>query len=156
MTDNRANEPTPEQVETAAKEFERVWDENIDSFDPEQHDAMSYIKTAMRAALVATQGAAPQAEIEVIYCPEHGDLLAGNRSTRCANAPIGHEYAAPVLPSSRVDEERLAEVIRKLRFNDAGCWAGGIDCTESVSDHADDIARAVAEWLKGQGRGSEM
>lgn len=26
------------------------------------------------------------------YCPVHGDLLAGTRSTRCSEAPKGHEF----------------------------------------------------------------
>ena len=45
---------TDEQVKVAAREFQRVWDENIDTFDPELHDEDSYIETAMRAALNAT------------------------------------------------------------------------------------------------------
>ena len=58
----------------------------------------------------------------------------------------------PVLPSSTVDEGKIAEVVRGLEFNDAGCWGGGIDCTESVSDHAEEIARAVVEAIGGESR----
>lgn len=48
---------TDEMVKAGADEFERVWNENLDMFDPEMHDEITYIRTAMRAALEAAEGA---------------------------------------------------------------------------------------------------
>ena len=175
-TDNRTNEPTEAQIEAAAKEFERVWDENIDSFDPEQHDSMSYIKTAMRAALSAAQGAAPQAESDQPWndpsdpnSPQFDSpwekAAALIKSIRCAQWDILERrdqedvrdeinglidrldelattmLAAPVLPSSGVDEDKLAEVIGRA----------SVDYSPMLDEEAQHLARAVAEWLKGQG-----
>lgn len=174
-TDNRTNEPTEAQVEAAAKEFERVWDENIDSFDPEQHDAMSYIKTAMRAALVAAQGAAPQDPERIMLhhpdgTPKSNDEIRSEAAAmRGGAAPqaesvwvpgyggTGVNKAAPVLPSSGVDEVRLAEVIEMHREvylpkqGDSGCSCGWRR-TIGDNDFSAHRARAVAEWLKGQNR----
>jgi hypothetical protein len=139
ITDNRTNEPTPEQVEVAAvasinSHRSRAGLPTLATLD-DVPNADEWRDDA-RAALVAAQGVAPQSE----------------RDWRLDVVPEPWTNPDPVLPSSGVDEDALAEVIRKLRFDDAGCWADGIDCTESVSDHADVIARAVAEWLKGQER----
>lgn len=96
------------------------------------------------AALVAAQGAAPQ--VESADC----DRDRMGICKRCgmgwdARKVLEGDFACPVLPSSAVDEDALAEVIGNL---DWGYMVDG----PSVSE----IARAVAEWLKGQGRGSEM
>ena len=48
---------TDEMVKAGADEFERVWNENLDMFDPEMHDEITYIRTAMRAALEAAEAA---------------------------------------------------------------------------------------------------
>ena len=51
--------------------------------------------------------------------------------------------ASPVLPSSGVDEEKLAEVIARV----TDLWDDPLDEVHDIPQ----IARAVAEWLKGQG-----
>jgi hypothetical protein len=147
-TDNRANEPTEAQVEAAAKALKKHRHVVV---APGPHRcscgyvldgwAAAHKLHAARAILEAAQEAAPQAESE--HQHEWDSETTPPRMTcQCASP----------LPSSGVDEDKLAEVIRKLRFNDEGCRDDGIDCTESVSDHADEIARAVAAWLKGQER----
>jgi hypothetical protein len=108
------------------------------------------------AALVAAQDSAPQEEHTDLIAKTFNEIHGDRRSFSHAEVkkivyPLIDALRAQV-PSSGVDVDELAEVIRKLRFDDEGCWADGIDCTESVSDHADVIARAVAEWLKGQER----
>lgn len=50
--------------------------------------------------------------------------------------------AAPVLPSSGVDEDKLAEVIARA----------SVVYSPMLDEEAQNLARAVAEWLKGQGR----
>ena len=95
--------PSGAMVEAAAKalhETRNPWIGAYGDWGAAGYEIKQAFRESARAALVAAQGAAPQAESEYIYCPEHGDLLAGNRSYRCANAHTGHEYAAPVLPSS--------------------------------------------------------
>lgn len=90
MTDNRTNEPTPEQIEAAAQAVREVDARAglIADVDLPMYRA--------RAALVAAARVAPQADSEIYYCPIHGDLLdpRQSRSQRCFNAPDGHEYAA--------------------------------------------------------------
>ena len=136
-TDNRTSEPSEEQVEAAARAiadnlFSR-W--TLTSRVSASKDRGSLIHVAARAALVAAAGAAPHAESEYAYCPIHGDLLAANRSYRCGNAPTGHEYAAPVQPSSTVDEAALAEAeariaeAEKLHYRDTPS-VGGDWCPE--------------------------
>lgn len=95
---------------------------------------------------VAAQGAAPQAESE------------DNVMCRCGHGTGSHDFSdpqepcreivcdcrgwfgvSPVLPSSGVDEDKLAEVI-------------GYAYNSEHHDPATHAARAVAEWLKGQER----
>ena len=93
------------------------------------------------AALVAAAGAAPQAETpQCGPCRrgQHG-CCDGNEYLRC---DCGH--VAPVLPSSGVDEAALAEVIARV----TDLWDDPLDEVHDIPQ----IARAVAEWLKGQGR----
>ena len=87
---------------------------------PPEYDGHTPHDAAMRLRIEAEHaapGAAPPAPSEYAYCPIHGDLLAANRSYRCGNAPTGHEYAAPVQPSSTVDEAeaRIAEAAKLHR-----------------------------------------
>ena len=137
------------------------------------------------AALTAAQGAAPQAEQATYLNVAHSSVLAGSINARRAarevsamqlidaiydpdeddaNDSVRYGYVleqferlrviyadlddpdagpATVLPSSGVDEDALAEVI-------------GYAYNSEHHDPATHAARAVAEWLKGQGRGSEM
>ena len=61
-----------------------------------------------------------------------------------APKPMPNSYVpAPVLPSSGVDEEKLAEVIARV----TDLWDDPLDEVHDIPQ----IARAVAEWLKGQG-----
>lgn len=54
--------------------------------------------------------------------------------------------AAQVLPSSGVDEDKLAEVIGRDENYTSDIELGGWTLSPRLA------ARAVAEWLKGQGR----
>lgn len=145
-TDNRTNEPTPEQVEAAAIAFTC---ETQDEWERSPEPYKEMIREDIRAALVAAQGAAPQA--------------AGERGDPYTCVDLGHEdcdgshrdHCAPVLPSSGVDEEKLAEVIatatydwsqQRLEF-----WRKPKN-VEPPGDLDTFTARAVAAWLKGQGR----
>lgn len=125
MTDNRTNEPsqnetksgqtfcfTEAQVEAAAKAYPR-W--IVDHDGPEtpweqESDALkNEYRADARAALVAAQGAAPQAEsgpaLRACGHPDRHDFVCA-----CIIYP---EKAAPVLPSSGVDED--AEALAKYR-----------------------------------------
>lgn len=89
------------------------------------------------AALVAAQGTAPQAESKCQTCSREASF--------CAHC-VAEMELVPVLPSSGVDEDKLAEVIEseidKLRHE-----------TRLYPDiYKTQVARAVAEWLKGQER----
>ena len=57
MREKANQEPSDDEVLEASLTFERVWDEIIDSFDPERDDGITYIQAAMRAALIAAQEA---------------------------------------------------------------------------------------------------
>lgn len=147
-----------EQVEAAAKalhETQNRWFYAHGDWGAAGFEIKQAFRVSARAALVAAQGAAPQAEsdraLEIAHelAKVHTFTLADGE----AIARAALSLAAPVQPSSTVDEGKIAEVVRGLKFNDAGCWDGGIDCTESVSDHADVIARAVVEALGGGSRG---
>mgnify|MGYP001419282852 CR=1 FL=1 len=78
MTDNRMNEPTPEQVEAAAKAIYSVqrpggaWYENQ---QPRWHRKLA--RAVLEAAARATQGAAPQAEQATYLNVAHSSVLAG-------------------------------------------------------------------------------
>ena len=109
-TDNRTNEPSEAQVEAAAKAIADCHNPGMFEKYPENW------RVEARAALEAAAGVAPPAPTEYAYCPIHGDLLAANRSYRCGNAPTGHEYAAPVRPSSTVDEDSVRlDVVRMAK-----------------------------------------
>ena len=84
-TDNRTNEPTEAQVEAAAK---AMWDLRKLISDPEW-DALEYgvkleYRKDARAALVAAQGAAPQAEQATYLNVAHSSVLAGSINARRA------------------------------------------------------------------------
>lgn len=57
MREKANQEPSDAEVLEASLTFERVWDEIIDSFDPERDDGITYIQAAMRAALLAARAA---------------------------------------------------------------------------------------------------
>lgn len=63
-------------------------------------------------------------------------------------ALVAAQGAAPV-PSSGIDEEKLAEVIGKARTTSVRDSDG---VKSVVMESNEQIARAVAEWLRGQGR----
>lgn len=127
-TDSRTNEPTEAQVEAAAKAIADCHNPGMFEKYPENW------RIEARAALVAAQGAAPQAEC---------DCGAGPGSAVCKKVCATR---APVLPSSGVDENKLAELIENIiREN----W----EMFDDRRHQAQVIARAVAEWLKEQGVG---
>lgn len=166
-TDNRANEPTPEQVEAAAKVLRAD-----EGFMAEVHSALevSWSEYIARLVLVAARGAAPQAESD--YSPTPGkrltpefraDIVEAAREriqtvwndvpegvdalTLAQNIVAAQEFFwlslhFPVLPSSGVDVDALAEVVRKSE----NAWR---KATGPTTRH-EWIARAVAEWLENR------
>ena len=70
------------------------------------------------------------------------------KAERALRIEAADALAAPELPSSGVDEDKLAEVIARSshRATDSGTNPR-IVCADPA-----EVARAVAEWLKGQGR----
>ena len=138
-------------------------------------------RDSARAALVAAQGAAtpvnsfdttaereknggdslhvdPQEPSGVTDANGHSWMAwneSGKNGTYCRSCggwagKVGNRQCspAPVLPSSGVDEDKLAEVIARSshRATDSGTNPR-IVCADPA-----EVARAVAEWLKGQGR----
>lgn len=118
--------------------------ENLHEFE------RSGFRESARAALVAAQGAAPQAESE------------DNVTCRCGHGTGSHDFSdpqepcreivcdcrgwfgvSPVLPSSGIDEETLANLIHSTSV----AHFGGLDPRVAPI-----IARAVAEFLKGEER----
>ena len=136
MTDNRTNEITEEQVEAAAK---AMWDLRKTESDPEwgalEYGVKQEYRKDARAALVAAQGAAPQAEsnpTSSYISPSLPGMICNlwksdpsENSVRTALKLAGDLIqelidlkASAVLPSSGVDEDALAEAW------EAGCLAG--------------------------------
>lgn len=139
--DNRTNEPTPEQVEAAAKALRAD-----EGFMAEVHSALevSWSEYIARLVLVAAQGDAPQAESapKSSYISPSLPAMIRNlwksdpseNSVRTALKLAGDLIqelidlkAAPVLPLSGVDEERLAEY---TRVKQAEAWERNSEETE--------------------------
>ena len=211
MNDNRMNEPSEAQVEAAAKAIADNLFPNWTLFSRARasKDRGSLIHVAARAALVAAQGAAPQAAKDIhepnhdrVYCVRCGGnwpcqpaqvLLSSTESPvepfktwfACwwknepnaiaesnAQSAFYAGWDALGLPSSGVDEEKLAEVSEAHVLGEpnggTASWAwlncscghrievAGVTREHVVALGRKHQARAVAEWLKGQGRGSEM
>ena len=132
-TDTRTNEPSEAMILAALNAYSSKGLE-IDGYDPvDEYPSLDMwgerFASQMRAALVAAQGAAPQAESEPrsSYISPHlpaqirglyrADLREKSIQTMLDLAgDLVQELidlkAAPVLPSSGVDEEKLAEVER--------------------------------------------
>ena len=167
MTDNRTNEPTPEQVEAAAK---AIWDiDDSQVLDPpwDQLDEKfkRHYRTLARAALVAAAGAAPQAESVPTskYISPHLPSMIRNlwksdpseNSVRTALKLAGDLIqelidlrAAPVQSSSTVDEAALAEVITEHGYD--SYRLDYCTCGEKVkADMAEHTAHAIVEHLTG-------
>ena len=181
-TDNRANEPTVEQVEAAAKalhETRNPWFAAYGDWGAAGFEIKKAFRESARAALVAAHGAAPQKHPTFEEIGE--DIARGIRDSLSGVAPQepsgvtdtnGHSWMsweesgkngtycrscggwagkvgnrqcspAPELPSSGVDEDALANLIHSTSV----AHFGGLDPRVAPI-----IARAVAEWLKGQGR----
>lgn len=140
MTDNRTNEPTEAQVEAAAKAAYGYAQENATVPMPHREwESLGWIerghfegeaRAALEAAARAAQGAAP---------------LPGQvqKAAEIDNLPA--ESSIPVLPSGGVDEDALAEVIGSGENYTRDIGFGGWTLSPRLA------ARAVAEWLKGQG-----
>ena len=129
MTNHAGNEPTAEQILAALNAYSSKGLE-IDGYDPtDEYPSLDMwgerFASQMRAALVAAQGAAR---------PVNGFDTSAERVQNGGDSL----HVAPVLPSSGVDEDKLAEVI-------------GYAYNSEHHDPATHAARAVAEWLKGQG-----
>ena len=136
-TDSRTNEPNEAQVEAALDALSRFnqWTENP--------------RGAMRAALEAA-GVAPQEPSRVNNANGHSWMTwdeSGKNGTYCRSCggwagKVGNRQCspAPVLPSSGVDEDALAEVIASV----TDLWDDPLDEVHDIPQ----IARAVAEWLK--------
>lgn len=130
--------------------------------------------TLARAALVAAQGAAPQTESDDDFvspdeCPAcdtpHDDC---SRENVCCEDCSHASGWAPVLPSSTVDKDALAEVLSEHVLGEpnggTASWAwlncscrhrieiAGVTREHVVALGRKHQARAVAEWLKEQGR----
>ena len=202
-TDNRANEPTPEQIlvdewirqadraksmtgmdaiwfpdaketlavlrthgllsEGAPSEAQARAIRKLDNVQAILAGAQASVTDAVRelsltsAALTAAQGAAPQAESE------------DNVTCRCGHGTGSHDFSdqqepcreivcdcrgwfgvSPVLPSSGVDEDALAEELESCL--EAGSFDNG-DTSEPIwfTDDVKALAAHLAEWLKGQG-----
>lgn len=135
-TDNRTNEPTEAQEEAAAIAL------RADTLLCHMNGSPVPFEALARAALVAAQDAAPQAESEV--CGNTiAPLSSGGEWGACAKL-LGHEpQCAPVLPSSGVDDGALANLIHSTSVK----HFGGLDPRVAPI-----IARVVAEWFKEQGR----
>ena len=158
-TDNRTNEPTPEQVEAAAKAMHGTgnpWFAAYGDWGAAGFEIKKAFRESARAALVAAHGAAPQKHPTFEEIGE--DIARGIRDSLSGVAPqepsrlpdffapkpMPNSYVpAQVLPSSGVDEETLANLIHSTSV----AHFGGLDPRVAPI-----IARAVAEWLKGQGR----
>lgn len=170
MSMSITNEPTEAQVAAAAKALradEGFMEEVHSALE------VSWSEYIARLVLVAAQGAAPQAEA-YDHCCQHPRCPGGSlcccaseqRLRDCWNQwreeiagdskqafRDGYQagqndpapwLTAPVLPSSGVDEEKLAEVTESIiREN----W----EMFDDRRHQAQVIARAVAEWLKGHG-----
>lgn len=115
-TDNRTNEPTPEQVEAAAKAYQAA--QNADPYD-----FKGRMRAALEAAARAAQGAASQAESA--WIPGYGGTGVNKSAPVLLSSTCQHNmvsYTDSVSekaenfcslcgyqPSSGVDEDKLAE-----------------------------------------------
>lgn len=165
-TDNRTNEPTDEQILAALNAYSSKGLE-IDGYDPvDEYPSLDMwgerFASQMRAALVAAQGAAPQAESEPrsSYISPHlpaqirglyrADLREKSIQTMLDLAgDLVQELidlkAAPVLPSSGVDEDA-----REFRFTDAQ-WREYQSIPEQGYSHRHHLEHVFNAWLKEQG-----
>lgn len=174
-TDNRTNEPTPEQIEAAAQAVREVDARAglIADVDLPMYRA--------RAALVAAAGVAPQAESAPLRealktAREHFTAIAGSGEIRVwedtgEKLGIDHQVsvwakrgericrdalAAPVQPSSTVDVAALARVVRSALPYDVEVSPVRKSKTErhfrTVADgdlHVERITSAIVEYLTG-------
>lgn len=190
-TDNRTNEPTPEQVEAAAKAIYESYGNDLmppwENPELDQWVERSVYRNQARAVLVAALEAEPQAEALPEtgneLRDEDGDLISSGKHLRvlhqggyvcdtCVNVlginvrwdRADRMEGHPVLPSSGVDEDKLAEVIGGVLAGQEAmhcnrvweAWGHGTMSEDDFSLVSDDeeavteIARAVAEWFMGQ------
>lgn len=155
-TDNRTNEQIVAEAITAYWQDEERSGPNR---GPVAHDAecgkaaVADLEAAGR--LVAAEGAAPQAETDRALEIAH-ELAKVHTFTMADGEAIARaalSLAVRALPSSGVDEDKLAKVIDKALIRH-GEMAGMSN--QERWDARDDIARAVAEWLKEQGLGHHV
>lgn len=157
------DEPTEAQVEAAAKAiWERYAGHGPWDTLPETRKS-PFLKDA-RTALEAAQGAAPQAEgvpKSTYISPNLPGMIRNlwksdpsENSVRTALKLAGDLIqelidlrAAPVLPSSTVDEGKIAEVVREAKTS----WLRACGTPGHVEDIDVWITRAVVEAIGGEG-----
>ena len=142
MIDTRANWPSEQQVERAAKAMQN---ESGGFFSLESWRHLA------RVALT-TAGVAPQEPSAVTDINGHSWMTweeSGKNGTYCRSCggwagKVGNRQcsSAPALRSSGVDEAALAEVIARV----TDLWDDPLDEVHDIPQ----IARAMAEWLKEQ------
>lgn len=165
-TDNRTNKPNKYAGFLARQEHQRDPWRGVGVkclcgklFDLDVDHAMHQVEAILEAALVAAQGAAPQAEgnpKSSYINPSLPSMIRNlwksdpsENSVRTALKLAGDLIqelidlkAAPVLPSSTVDEEMIAEVINSA-----------LDAWEGEEPSEVFVARAVVEAIGGESRG---
>ena len=137
------------------------------------HVSVSRARAALEAAARAAQGAAPQAETDraMEIAHELAKVYTFTMADGEAIAGAALSLAVRALPSSGVDEEKLAEVIESHVLGDpnggTASWArvncscghrieiAGVTREYVVALGRKHQARAVAEWLKEQGVGKD-
>lgn len=163
MADNRTNEPTEAQVEAVARVMAGATEGDAFYEYPFAEWRREEFRDKARAALVAAAGAAPQAERDDSPTPgNHAPVLPSStvdealRFCTCSHWLEAHHerkclehHCACVnfQPVLQIDEDALAGVI----------WQEQSDRVRDgyvihTRETARSTARAVAEWLKEQGR----
>lgn len=172
MTENRTNEPTPEQVEAAAKahrmhgkgdEYAGIICRECDEYF---EDRAGFDAHRMRAALEAAAGVTPQALSEpwveavnrALYRYDNDESFGVREVASALAAPVqpsskvqdspeienpGSEFSIPVKPSSTVDEGEAEHVVEEV-------IRSLVDLPLSTRLV---LARAVVEAIGGDSRG---
>ena len=146
--------PCEDQIERAARAIRADYVQRYPEEPPVYHaGAGQPVWRHMARAALTAAGVAPQEPSGVTDANGHSWMSweeSGKNGTYCRSCggwagKVGNRQCSPaqVLPSSGVDEETLANLIHSTSV----AHFGGLDPRVAPI-----IARAVAEWLKGQGR----
>lgn len=175
-TDNRTNEPTPELVTISYHKDGKDYLLSMPSDHAEWAEEMLNSDRAAQGAAPQAESVQPWNDPSDPNSPQFDSpwekAAALIKSIRCAQWDMPERrdqedvrdeiyglidrldelvttmLAAPALPSSGVDEDKLAEVIGKARTTSVRDSDG---VKSVVMESNEQIARAVAEWLKGRG-----